>query len=172
MHKQGALLLLGLAIIVGGWWSIAAGSRDRPREGVLDVWVARGTDSDSIAAMLERYGQESGSPVAVKVGVKAEQLAEAMAGSAPPDLVILNGPEPVPSYGVQGMVEPLDRWVEATGSDRDVAPARPAECTAADGAALCLPCEVVEGAVALMPRGANDKPAAASLLAWMISLEI
>jgi multiple sugar transport system substrate-binding protein len=140
MKQKGAVLLLGLIIILGGWWVLGRGARNQPEEGVLDVWATWAQGAGQLEALLSRYEQTSDLPVRVTVGVKSDKLSRAMAGSAPPDVIVLSSSDLVASYDEQGLVEPLDRWIEATGIDLDdMYPVPLAQCETPDGVHLCLP---------------------------------
>jgi len=140
MRKKGAVFLLGLIVILCGWWMLGRGSRNQPEEGVLDVWATWAEGTGQLEALLMRYGQASGLPVRVTAGIKSGKLSKAMASSAPPDVIVLSSSDLVASYDQQGLVEPLDPWIEATGIDLDdMYPAPLAQCETLDGAYLCLP---------------------------------
>jgi multiple sugar transport system substrate-binding protein len=68
-----------------------------------------------------------------------------MTGPAPPDVVVLSSSDLVATYHEQGLVEPLDGWIEETSIDLgDLYRAPLAQCQAEDGTTLCLPwgCDV------------------------------
>lgn len=145
MKKKGGILLLGLIVILSGWWVLHGSSRSQPSEGVLDVWVTWGDDPEQLQAFFDRYGPSNGSPVRVTTRIRDDDLLEALADPEPPDLVILSAGDPVASYHVQGLVEPLDGWIEAGGIDLDdILPAPLAQCQGPGGTILCLPwgCDV------------------------------
>ena len=143
--KKTVVFLLGLVVIVSSWWITSCGPTAQPEAGVLDVWATWGEGPDQLQALLDRYSQANGVPVRVTTQVSSEDLQEALAGSQQPDLVILSSGDPVATYDQQGLVEPLDRWIRATGIDlEDIYPAPLAQCVGQDGAYRCLPwgCDV------------------------------
>jgi multiple sugar transport system substrate-binding protein len=145
MRKTGLALLLGLVVIVSGWWIVRSSSLAQPEEGVIDLWTMWAEDPGQLQALLDRYGQASGLPLRVTTGVEEEKVSKALAGPTPPDLVILSSSDLVGSYYEQGLVEPLSGWIEATGIDvNDIYPAPLAQCKTPDGDTVCLPwgCDV------------------------------
>ena len=145
MRKMGVILLLGLIVIVSGWWVAQSGSHAQPSEGVVDVWATWGDDPDQLQALLDRYSQSSGVPVRIATRIRSDDLLESLTGTEPPDLVILSSGDLVESYSQQGLVEPLDAWIEASDIDLDdIYPAPLAQCQGPDGITLCLPwgCDV------------------------------
>ena len=63
-----------------------------------------------------------------------------MTGPKQPDMVILSSSDLVGTYAEQGLVEPLDHWIEATGVDlEEFYPAPLGQCRSLEGAILCLP---------------------------------
>ena len=145
MKKNGVILLLGLIVILSGWWVLNSSSHAQPSEGVIDVWVTWGDDPDQLQALLDRYGSSSDIPIRVTTQVRDKDLPEVLPGAEPPDLVILSAGDPVASYHEQGLVEPLDGWIEAGGIDLDdIYPAPLEQCKSLDGVTLCLPwgCDV------------------------------
>ncbi len=140
MKKKGMVLLFGFIVIVIGWWTTRGGSPAEPEERVLDVWATWADDAGQLQALLDRYSQTSGLPVKVTAGVDSDNLENALSGSTPPDMVLLSGSDLVSSYREQGLVEPLDPWIKATGIDLDdIYPAPLAQCRMQDGTHLCLP---------------------------------
>ena len=140
MRKRGAVLLLGLVIIVAGWWFISNSSYQQPSEGVVDVWATWGDDPAQLQALLGRYEQSSGVPVQVRTRVRSDDVDKALVGSEPPDLVILSSADLVRAYYEQGLVEALDHWIQAGKIDlEDVYPAPLAQCQGPDDVTLCLP---------------------------------
>jgi multiple sugar transport system substrate-binding protein len=145
MKKKGAILLLGLIVILSGWWVLYGGPQAQPSEGVIDVWVTWGDKAEQIQAFFDRYGPSSGMPIRVTTRVKDDELLEVLADPEPPDLVILSAGDPVAWYHEQGLVEPLEDWIDTAGIDLDdILPAAQAQCQGPDGATLCLPwgCDV------------------------------
>jgi multiple sugar transport system substrate-binding protein len=118
----------------------SCGSPIQPSAGVVDVWATWGDDAEQLQLLFDRFSQSSGIPVRVTTRVGSDDLLEALAGKAGPDLVILSSSDLVGSYGEQGLVESLDRWIEATGLDlQDIYPAPLAQCEGLDGTLRCLP---------------------------------
>jgi multiple sugar transport system substrate-binding protein len=145
MRKKGLVLLLGLIVIVIGWWFLRNGSLAQPEEGVLDVWATWGDDAGQLQALLDRYSQASGVRVRVTTQVLSAELLEALAGIEQPDMVILSSGDLVASYDEQGLIEPLGSWIQASGIDLDdIYPAPLAQCQSTEGTTLCLPwgCDV------------------------------
>jgi multiple sugar transport system substrate-binding protein len=199
MKKKGAILVLGFIVILSGWWVVEIDSRAQPTAGVLDVWTTWVDAPGQLQALLDRYSQVSDMPIRVKTGVKGSPVTKAMAGPFPPDIIVLSSNDLVWSYYEQGLIEPLDAWIEAAGVDVDDLYSAPlAQCRAPDGTTLCLlwggdvnvlfwnkdlfqaagldpersHTAVVRGPVIVCPSGAKDKTAVASLMAWMTSPEI
>ncbi len=140
MRKKGAVLLFGFIVILSGWWVASRGSLAQPEEGVIDVWATWGDDPEQLQSLFDRYSQSDGVPVRVTTRVRSDDLLEALAGTEPPDMVILSSGDLLESYNQQGLVEPLDRWIEATGVDlADIYPAPLEQCRGLAGAYLCLP---------------------------------
>jgi multiple sugar transport system substrate-binding protein len=134
-----------LVVIVSGWWVISRSSLAQPEAGTIDVWATWGDDPAQLQALLDRYSQTSGAPVRVTTRVRSDDLLEALADPEPPDLVILSTADLVEAYNRQGLVEALDRWIQASDIDLDdIYPASLAQCQGLDGATLCLPwgCDV------------------------------
>jgi multiple sugar transport system substrate-binding protein len=145
MRKKGVVLLFGLIVIVTGWWVISSGSHAQPSEGVVDLWATWGDDPDQLQTLLDRYSQSGGAPVRITTRAKSDDLLEALAGTEPPDLVILSSADLVKAFHQQGLVEPLDGRIQASGIDLgDIYPAPLAQCMSRGGATLCLPwgCDV------------------------------
>jgi multiple sugar transport system substrate-binding protein len=140
MKKKGMVLLLGFIVIVIGWWITRGGSLAQPEEGMLDVWATWAADQDQLQALFDRYGQASGLPVKVTAGVGSDDVEKALTGTTPPDVVLLSSSDLLASYSEQGLVEPLDPWIEAAGIDvDDIYPAPLAQCRIQEGTHLCLP---------------------------------
>jgi multiple sugar transport system substrate-binding protein len=145
MRKKGAVLLLGLVVIVSWWWVVGRGSLAQPSEGVIDVWATWGDGPEQLQALFERYEGSSQVPVKVTTRIRSDDLLESLAGAEPPDLVILSGADLVASYDEQELVEPLNGWIQASGIDLDdVYPAALTRCNGPDGEHLCVPwgCDV------------------------------
>jgi len=140
MRKKGMVLLLGLVVIVIGWWFISSGSHAQPSEGVIDVWVTWGDDGDQLQSLFDRFSQLNGVPVKARSRIGSDELLKALEGAEPPDLVILSSSALIGAFNSQGLVEPLDRWIEATGIDlEDIYPAPLEQCKGLDRTYLCLP---------------------------------
>ena len=107
--------MLALVVIVIGWWFISSGSHAQPSEGVVDVWSTWGDDGDQLQSLLDRFSQSRGIPVKVTSRIGSDDLLEALEGADPPDLVILSSSDLISALNSQGLVEPLDRWIETTG---------------------------------------------------------
>jgi multiple sugar transport system substrate-binding protein len=145
VRKKGVVLFFGFVVIVSGWWVISRSSLAQPEAGIIDVWATWGDGPAQLQALLDRYSQTSGVPVRVTTRVRSDDLLEALADAEPPDLVILSSADLVEAYNRQGLVEALDRWIQASDIDLyDIYPASLAQCKGLDGAVLCLPwgCDV------------------------------
>ena len=145
MRKMAAVLLLGLSVVFGGWWITKSDSLALPSEGVVDVWATWGDDAGYLQSLFDRFGRTAGVSVRVASRVSSDDLQEALAGGEGPDLVILSSNDLVGAYAGQGLLEPLDGWIEATGIDLEEVYAAPlAQCKGQDGAYACLPwgCDV------------------------------
>jgi multiple sugar transport system substrate-binding protein len=140
MSENRVAALLGLAVTVS---LLAAGCSlpdSQPEEGVLQVWTTWAGSSTKLQSLFDRYSEMTGAPVKVKTGVDSRQVSKAMAGSTPPDVVILSSSDLVRSYYDEGLIEPLDSWTTATGIDLDdIYPAPLAQCQLGNGVHVCLP---------------------------------
>jgi ABC-type glycerol-3-phosphate transport system substrate-binding protein len=140
MNKKRIGLLIGLIVILSGWWITRSSSPARPEEGVIDVWSTWGDEADQLQELFDSYTQESGISVRVTTWIRSDDLLEVLRGERQPDLVILSSADPLTSYAEQGLVEPLDRWIESTRLDmKDIYPAPLEQCKSMDGGYLCLP---------------------------------
>jgi multiple sugar transport system substrate-binding protein len=142
IHLDG---VLGLVVIVSGWWITSRSSVAQPEDGVIDLWTMWAEDPGQLQALLDRYGQVSGLAVKVTTDVDEEKVSKGLAGPIPPDLVILSSNDLVGSYYHQDLVEPLNGWIEATDIDvDDINPAPLAQCETPGGDYACLPwgCDV------------------------------
>jgi multiple sugar transport system substrate-binding protein len=140
-----AVLLLGLIVVLGGWWITRSDSLAQPSEGVVDVWATWGDHAGYLQSLFDRFGRTAGVSVRVESRVGSDDLQEALAGGEGPDLVILSSNDLVGDYAAQGLLEPLDGWIEANGIDLAEVFAAPLEqCKGQDGAYACLPwgCDV------------------------------
>jgi multiple sugar transport system substrate-binding protein len=145
MRKMAAVLLLGFVVVFGGWWITRSDSLAQPSEGVVDVWATWGDEAGYLQSLFDRFGQTGGVSVRVTSRVGSDDLQKAFTGGEEPDLVILSSNDLVGAYAEQGLVEPLDGWIEATGIDLEDLYAAPlAQCKGPDGSTLCLPwgCDV------------------------------
>jgi multiple sugar transport system substrate-binding protein len=145
MRKKGVVLLLGFVVAIGIWWITRSDSLAQPSEGVVDVWATWGDDAGYLQSLFDRFGGSGGVPVRVTSRVRSDDLLEALAGGERPDLVILSSSDLVGAYAGQGLVEPLDGWIEATGIDLEDLYAAPlVQCKGQDGSTFCLPwgCDV------------------------------
>ena len=106
------LAFLGL-IIITSWWFISNNERAsaHPEEGVIDVWVTWGDNPATLQAFFDRYDQ----PVRVRTGLKYDRAMKALAGSNPPDLMILSTREPVQWAYEGGLILPVDTLNAAEG---------------------------------------------------------
>lgn len=143
--KNGFWVLLSIIVIVG-FAVVGFDLLDPPPEGgeyekgVLRVWVTWGDDRAQIQPLFDRFTQETGQPIKVATGVKADQLEESLASDTPPDVIILSNNALVAAYYQQGLIEPLDGWIEKTGIDLDdVFPVLLSQCQLKDGMFPCLP---------------------------------
>ncbi len=140
MRKKAVVLVLGLVVIVAGWWVISSRSHAQTSEGVIDVWSTWSDGPAQLQELLDGYAQTGGVQVRVATRVRGDDLMEALAGTEPPDLVILSGVDLVEAAYRQGLAEPLDDWIEGSGIHLDdIYPAPLAQCEGVDGAILCLP---------------------------------
>jgi multiple sugar transport system substrate-binding protein len=142
MSIKGTVQLASLALVIGLLVSGCGLAHARSGQGTLQVWTTWAGDPAPLQALFDRYGQEGGRPVRLTMGVKSARLAKALAGSTPPDVVILTNGDPLLAYHEQGLVEPLDAWIETTGIDLE--DFDPASLASDDGAILGLPwvCDV------------------------------
>ena len=140
MRKKSAILLLGLIVVLSGWWIMRDRSIAQPEEGVLDVWATWGEGSDHLQSILDRYSQLSGIPVKVTTHVRSGDLLSSLTATKVPDIVILSNVDPLESYFTQGFVEPLDGWFEDADINLEDFYSAPLEqCKSMDGIYLCLP---------------------------------
>lgn len=145
MKKKRWLLVLGLIVVISGWWVLRGDPQPEPEVGVLDVWATWGDQPDAIQDLFERYAQNTGMPVRFITGIHSEGIEEGLTQNDGPDLVILSTSEMVGALYTRGLLEVLDNWPETSRISRmDIFPAALRACTAADGRALCMPmgCDV------------------------------
>ncbi len=140
MGRKVAVLLLGFMVLVAGWWILRGDSLAQPREGVVDVWATWSDHPEQLQALFDQFSQSNDIPVRVATRVRSDDLLEALASTEQPDLVILSSNDQVAFYDEQGLVEPLDRWIRASGIDLDdIYPAPLGQCKSQGGTYLCLP---------------------------------
>jgi multiple sugar transport system substrate-binding protein len=140
MRNRSVAIPLALALTAILVVASCGSSGSLPEEGVLRVWITWGDDPAQIQDLFDRYSREDGLPVRVTTGLDSDKVVRALSGAASPDVVILSGSDLLRSYDDQGLVEPLDGWIEATGVDLDdIYPAPLAQCQMQDGTTVCLP---------------------------------
>jgi ABC-type glycerol-3-phosphate transport system substrate-binding protein len=126
-----------LIIILSGWWFTSGRSQTQPEEGVLDVWITWGDDQEQLQEFFNLYSKV---PIQVTTRLRNDDILEAFNRNQSPDLVILSGADLVETYAEQGLIEPLDRWIESRGIDlEDIYPASLEGCQSPKGLTLCLP---------------------------------
>lgn len=145
MKKKGLWIILGIVIIV----NLAIFGLDmldplpgggEYEEGVLRVWATWGDDRDQLQPLFDRYTRATGQSVRVATGADSGQIERALTSNTPPDVVILSTNDLVSLYYEQGLIEPLDAWIETTGINlADIYPAPLAQCEMPDGVLHCLP---------------------------------
>jgi multiple sugar transport system substrate-binding protein len=137
MKKKNIVLLLGLVIILSGWWFTSGSSQTQPEQGVLDVWATWGDKQEQLQELFDRYNQ---APIRVTTRIRSDDLMKAFNENQAPDLVILSGADLVETYAQQGLIERLDPWIESRGIDlEDIYTAFLKGCQSPDGSTLCLP---------------------------------
>jgi multiple sugar transport system substrate-binding protein len=140
MKKNKIVFLLGIVILLSTWWFIKDSSQDQPEEDILDVWVTWGDQQEQLQEIFDQYSQTSGVTVKVTTRVRSDDLLEAFDKDQSPDLVILSTADLVETYAEQGLIEPLDSWIELRGINlEDIYPASLEQCESYDGLTLCLP---------------------------------
>jgi multiple sugar transport system substrate-binding protein len=140
MKKNKIVLLLGMVILLSAWWLINDSSRAQPEEDILDVWLTWGDQQEPLQEIFAQYSQTSGVTVKVTTRVRSDDLLEAINKHQPPDLVILSTADLVDTYADQGLIEPLDDWIELRGIDlEDIYPSSLEQCDSQDGLIYCLP---------------------------------
>ncbi|MEW5869537.1 MAG: extracellular solute-binding protein [Chloroflexota bacterium] len=141
MKKKGYLAFFLLIIILNTWWFLLRNEAEaQPQEGVLDVWVTWGDSPEQLQALFNRFSESSGIPARVVTQVREDDLLEALNGAQPPDLVILSSNQLVQVAAEQGLIEPLEPWIEIAGINlEDIYLATLAQCVNPDSAILCLP---------------------------------
>jgi len=140
MKKNKIVLLLGVVILLSAWWFIDNSSRAQPEEDILDVWVTWGDQQEQLQEIFDQYSQTRGVTVKVTPRVRSDDLLEAFNKNQPPDLVILSTAELVKTYAEQGLIEPLDDWIELRGIDlEDIYPSSLEQCESQDDFTYCLP---------------------------------
>jgi multiple sugar transport system substrate-binding protein len=142
--KKGVLAIIGFAPILS-YVFISGLLTPLPKggeyeEGVLRVWATWGDDPVHLQSLFDSYTQTTGQPIKVTTGFDSHQIEKGLSEDTPPDLVILSSNALVSSYYEQGLIEPLDPWIETAGIDLDdTYQAALAQCEMPDGIYTCLP---------------------------------
>ena len=109
-------------------------------EGVLRVWVSWGDDRDHLQPLFDRYTETTGQAVKVVTRAKQDHIEDALNSETPPDVIILSANDLVGLYYQQGLIEPLNAWVDRSELNLDdIYPAPLAQCQMPDGTLVCLP---------------------------------
>lgn len=137
MNTRKLFILISLVLVAALLLPSCKRAEQPPK--VLRVWITWGDNPAQIQALFDRYGEAHNVRVEVTAPVQEEKILTALSGSNPPDILVLSGGDLVKSYARQGLVEPLNHWIEVTGIDlNDIFPAPLAQCNA-NGTYLCLP---------------------------------
>jgi multiple sugar transport system substrate-binding protein len=133
----GLVWVLVLGLLAAG----CGGAGSGPQAGVLRVWTTWADGATSLQALFDGSNQ----PVKVTAGLDADRVLREMRGPTPPEVVVLGSSDLVGAYAAEGLLAPLDPWIDGAGIDlEDLYPAALAACQARDGTTLCLPlsCDV------------------------------
>jgi len=138
MADRKLLTLIVVALAIALLLPACRGAKPQEQK-VLRVWITWGDNPAQLQALFNRYGEANNVRVEVTAPVEEERILTALSGSNPPDVLVLSGGDLVKSYAKQGLVEPLNKWIEATGIDlNDIFEAPLNQCNA-NGTYLCLP---------------------------------
>lgn len=137
MRSRNLVSLVALLLTISTL--LSACGKAQPEEKVLRVWITWGDNPAQLQSLFNRYGEANNLRVEVTAPVEEERILTALSGSNPPDVLVLSGGDLVKSYARQGLVEPLNDWIQTTGIDlNDVFPAPLNQCDD-NGTYLCLP---------------------------------
>jgi multiple sugar transport system substrate-binding protein len=144
--KKGLVASLGFFIIiisVTTFWFTSRSTLPESgeyEEGVLRVWATWGDDRDQLQPFFDRYTQMTGQAVKGATRARPDQLEDALNSDTPPDIIILSANDLAGLYYQQGLIEPLNAWVDALDVNLDdIYPAPLAQCQMPDGTLVCLP---------------------------------
>lgn len=106
---------------------------------VLDVWITWGDNPAQIQALFDRYAESTGIQVLVNSPVDTPTVIAALSGNDPPDVLILGGPDDIGSWAREGLVTPLDDFLQTGAIDlEDMADGAEGQCVY-QGQYYCLP---------------------------------
>ncbi len=99
-----------------------AKAKPAPKE--LRVWVTWGDNPAQLQALFNKYGEANNVKVIVNAPVDEDKVIAALSGSQPPDVLVLSGPDNVPTWVNEGLILPLDDIIAANNIDlNDIYPA-------------------------------------------------
>lgn len=137
--RRGALIL-GLAVILGGWWFLRSDGPAEPAGGVVDVWATWGDRPDDLQQFFDEFTLDETIEVTVSSQIRLEDLRHALEAGEAPDLVILTGAGAVAPLAEEGWVELLDGLNASFEQElQGVFHAALDACLNEDGVLVCLP---------------------------------
>jgi multiple sugar transport system substrate-binding protein len=105
----------------------------------LNVWITWGDNPAQIQSLFDRYTDETGIKVTVNAPVDDPKVIAGLSGSEPPDLLILGSPENIGSWTREGLVTPLDDFLQTGKIDmEDMSDGAEGQCVY-QGQYYCLP---------------------------------
>jgi multiple sugar transport system substrate-binding protein len=123
-----ALVLVGVAACGSGGSDDAASAPDGEISGEVTIgWSGEGEWGEYLRATIARAEEEypdlTITPVVYPTyDDQLNQLPTEFAGDTAPDLIQWDGAAAIAQYATEGVVEPLDDWVEQSGKDLSVYP--------------------------------------------------
>ncbi len=134
MKKLTLIILLALALYSCGGAPILEDSLATPTENSgITVWVQSTDDVTQLRLLLDEYSHETGEQVSLISPLDDTQLASALAGELPTDVLVLDGLEMVPYFARTGYLS------EINGLDTGSVFSAPLEKCLIDGLLYCYP---------------------------------
>lgn len=108
-------------------------------DNTLDVWVTWGDNPAQLQSLFDRYGEQAGVQVTVNAPVDTPKVIAGLSGNEPPDIIILGGPDDIGTWAREGLVTPLDDYLQTGAADlEDMADGAEGQCIY-QGQYYCLP---------------------------------
>ncbi len=79
----------------------------------MHVWITWGDNPAQLQSLFNKYGKANGIKVIVNAPVDEDKVVAALSGSHPPDVLVLSGPDNVPTWVNEGLLTPLDDIIAA-----------------------------------------------------------